>query len=47
MSEITWYGHSAFKISGGGASVVIDPFFAPSSGCLDSTERSNAKEPRR
>lgn len=33
MSEITWYGHSAFKISGGGASVVIDPFFAPSSGC--------------
>lgn len=33
MSDITWYGHSAFKISASGASVVIDPFFVPSSGC--------------
>ena len=32
MSEITWYGHSAFKISAPQAHVVIDPFFTPSSG---------------
>ena len=32
MSDITWYGHSAFKISAPGAQVVIDPFFAPSAG---------------
>lgn len=31
MSELLWYGHSAFKISAGGASVVIDPFFPPGS----------------
>lgn len=29
MSKITWFGHSAFKLEAGGASVVIDPFFAP------------------
>ncbi len=33
MCKITWFGHSAFKIQSGGASVVIDPFFAPNSGC--------------
>ena len=33
MSSCTWYGHSAFRISASGAHVVIDPFFAPSSGC--------------
>ena len=27
MSEITWYGHSAFGITCGDAAVVIDPFF--------------------
>lgn len=32
MSVITWYGHSAFKIECKGASLVIDPFFAPGSG---------------
>ena len=32
MSDITWFGHSAFKISAPGAQVVIDPFFAPGSG---------------
>ena len=32
MSEITWYGHSAFKISAPQAHVVIDPFFTPASG---------------
>ena len=32
MSDITWYGHSAFIISAPGAQVVIDPFFAPSAG---------------
>ena len=32
MSDITWFGHSAFKISAPGAQVVIDPFFAPSAG---------------
>ena len=32
MSDITWYGHSAFKISAPEAQVVIDPFFAPSAG---------------
>lgn len=29
MSELTWYGHSAFKIACDGVSVLIDPFFAP------------------
>jgi L-ascorbate metabolism protein UlaG (beta-lactamase superfamily) len=24
--ELTWYGHSAFKIKAGGASILIDPF---------------------
>lgn len=33
MSDITWYGHSAFRISTPGAQVIIDPFFAPSGGC--------------
>lgn len=33
MSQITWFGHSAFKIQAGASSVVIDPFFAPGSGC--------------
>ena len=32
MSDITWFGHSAFKISAPEAQVVIDPFFAPSAG---------------
>lgn len=32
MSQITWYGHSAFRIEANGASVLIDPFFAPNSG---------------
>lgn len=32
MSEITWYGHSAFKISSTRAHVLIDPFFPPASG---------------
>lgn len=32
MSEITWYGHSAFKISTPQAHVLIDPFFTPASG---------------
>ena len=30
MSDITWFGHSAFKISAPDAQVIIDPFFAPS-----------------
>lgn len=29
MSCLTWYGHAAFKIEADGASVLIDPFFAP------------------
>ena len=36
MSDITWYGHSAFRISAPGAQVVIDPFFAPSAGVSSS-----------
>ena len=32
MSNITWFGHSAFKISASDAQVIIDPFFAPSTG---------------
>ena len=32
MSDITWFGHSAFKISAPEAQVIIDPFFAPSAG---------------
>ncbi|MDR2574588.1 MAG: metal-dependent hydrolase [Desulfovibrio sp.] len=31
MSEITWYGHSAFKIASGGVSVLLDPFFSHAS----------------
>lgn len=26
MATITWYGHSAFKVSSGGINIVIDPF---------------------
>lgn len=33
MSDLTWYGHSAFKIEADGASVLIDPYFAPKWGC--------------
>ncbi|MBQ9406038.1 MAG: metal-dependent hydrolase [Desulfovibrio sp.] len=33
MSDITWYGHSAFKIATTGAQVLLDPFFPPSCGC--------------
>lgn len=29
MTEVTWFGHSAFRLSCEGASVLIDPFFAP------------------
>lgn len=29
MTEITWYGHSAVKLACEGASVLVDPFFAP------------------
>jgi len=32
MSDITWFGHSAFKISAHEAQVIIDPFFGPSAG---------------
>lgn len=32
MSEIIWYGHSAFKISTPQASVIIDPFFSQDCG---------------
>lgn len=32
MSILTWYGHSAFKIQCGNASVLIDPFFWPATG---------------
>lgn len=32
MSKITWFDHSAFKVEANGASVLIDPFFAPNSG---------------
>jgi L-ascorbate metabolism protein UlaG (beta-lactamase superfamily) len=32
MSTITWYGHSAFKISTEKSSVIIDPFFTPDCG---------------
>ena len=36
MSDITWFGHSAFKISAPDAQVIIDPFFAPSAGVSSS-----------
>lgn len=32
MSQITWYGHSAFKLGAPQAQVLIDPFFTPASG---------------
>ena len=32
MSDITWFGHSAFKISNQDVHVVIDPFLAPQYG---------------
>ena len=31
MSTITWYGHSAFKLSSGDVNVLFDPFFTPKS----------------
>ena len=31
MTEITWFGHSAFRISCGGKHLFIDPFFTPAS----------------
>ena len=37
MSDITWFGHSAFKISASDAQVIIDPFFAPSVGVTADT----------
>ena len=36
MSDITWFGHSAFKIGAPDVQVVIDPFFAPSAGVAPS-----------
>lgn len=33
MTEITWYGHSAFKISDGAVSVLIDPFLDDNPTC--------------
>ena len=32
MSQILWYGHSAFNISCGDTHVVVDPFLTPASG---------------
>lgn len=29
MANVTWLGHSAFKIEAAGVNVVLDPFFAP------------------
>ena len=37
MSDITWFGHSAFKIASPEAQVIIDPFFAPSTGVTADT----------
>ncbi|GHU91713.1 UPF0173 metal-dependent hydrolase [Deltaproteobacteria bacterium] len=37
MSDITWYGHSAFKISSPAAAVLVDPFFTPVSGVTAET----------
>ena len=31
MSTLTWYGHSAFKLSSGNVNVLFDPFFTPKS----------------
>ena len=36
MSDITWFGHSAFKIGAPDVQVVIDPFFALSAGVAPS-----------
>lgn len=33
MTEITWFGHSAFKISDGNASLLIDPFLEGNPTC--------------
>ncbi|MDD2967799.1 MAG: metal-dependent hydrolase [Desulfovibrionaceae bacterium] len=33
MTEITWYGHSAFQLTCGGVSVLIDPFLAGNPTC--------------
>ncbi|MDR2820844.1 MAG: metal-dependent hydrolase [Desulfovibrio sp.] len=32
MSDITWYGHSAFKIGASDIHLLVDPFFTPASG---------------
>lgn len=31
MTSITWFGHAAFRIDCGDVSILVDPFFAPSS----------------
>ena len=41
MSDITWFGHSAFKIGAPDVQVVIDPFFAPAAG-VDPSAADNA-----
>lgn len=33
MTEITWYGHAAFKISGSGVTLLIDPFLSANPVC--------------
>lgn len=37
MSQILWYGHSAFNISCGDKHVVVDPFLTPASGTTAET----------
>ena len=37
MSQILWYGHSAFNISCDDKHVVVDPFLTPASGTTAET----------
>lgn len=40
--KLTWYGHSVFHIEGGGAKILIDPFFTGNPSCEVSHEDIDA-----
>ncbi|MDE7065205.1 MAG: metal-dependent hydrolase [Desulfovibrionaceae bacterium] len=44
MSEITWYGHSAFKITGGGITLLVDPFLDGNPSCPISRQEAGAPD---
>ena len=43
-TQLTWLGHSAFHLSGGGADVLIDPFLTGNPKAAASADRASSKE---